>query len=500
MYKYIILLLLGAFVSSCDNFLTKETISDLPADGFPSNEKDAEGLVAGMYDAIQTTLETNYFYWGDYRSDAVERNRNNGDLNLFYNTLSPTHATSNWNNIYKVILSANISIKYLPSLNSGDAASKSYMLAEALTVRAWMYFYAVRVWGRVPLITEPYENKEGQQLYYPRADLDLIYTQIEKDLKQAISLFGVTAPSSCYRVSRGLASAILTDFYMWRKDYPNAISASDYFVNPATNTYAYADSKTWKQIFISPETSKENIFVLYWDYASDGEQDIVKQLGGGKQSNAQVKISRAVWNKFVNRKNWDVRFALSLDTLHLYNGVGTLEESSYDIINEEMGVADDYCTKWLELDPLTGEYSKIIASDANYQIPLYRYSGVMLLRAEAFARRNEGNDLSEAVSIVNQIRQRFSTEHNLTGGETQEELIDIIDEERLLELWCEGTRWFDLARRGDLKEVMDQVFINERGIPEGFGDEQYILWPIHQSAFSANPELVGDQNPGYVEG
>ena len=61
MYKYIILLLLGAFVSSCDNFLTKETISDLPADGFPSNEKDAEGLVAGMYDAIQTTLETTIF-------------------------------------------------------------------------------------------------------------------------------------------------------------------------------------------------------------------------------------------------------------------------------------------------------------------------------------------------------------------------------------------------------------------------------------------------------
>ena len=107
----------------------------------------------------------------------------------------------------------------------------------------------------------------------------------------------------------------------------------------------------------------------------------------------------------------------------------------------------------------------------------------MLLRAEAFARRNEGNDLSEAVSIVNQIRQRFSTEHNLTGGETQEELIDIIDEERLLELWCEGTRWFDLARRGDLKEVMDQVFINERGIPEGFGDEQYILWPNSSICF-----------------
>lgn len=500
MYKYIFLLLLSAFVSSCENFLTKETITDLPADGFPSNEKDAEGLITGMYDAIQDALETNYFYWGEYRSDAIERNRNNGDLNLFYNTLSPTHATSNWNSLYKIILSANVAIKYIPALNDGDEANKSSMLAEALTARAWMYFYAVRVWGRVPLITEPYENKEGQQLYYSRADLDLVYTQIENDLKQAVNLFGVTAPTSCYRISRGVASAILTDFYMWKKDYSNAILASDYFANTSTNPYAYANSDTWKQIFINPASSKENIFVLYWDYTSDGEQGIVKQIGGGQQSNAQVKISRTVWNKFVNRKEWDPRFALSLDTLHLYNGVGTLDENSYDMINDNMGIADDYCTKWLELDPLTGEYPKIVASDADYEIPFYRYSGIMLLRAEAYARRNEGNDLNEAISIINQIRQRFSTEHNLTGSETQTELIDIIDEERLLELWCEGTRWFDLARRGDLKEVMDQVFINERGIPEGFGDEQYILWPIHQSAFSANPELVGDQNPGYVEG
>lgn len=500
MYKYIILLFLGAFVSSCENFLTKETITDLPADGFPSNEKDAEGLITGMYDAIQDALETNYFYWGEYRSDAIERNRTNGDLNLFYNTLSPTHATSNWNSLYKVILSANVAIKYIPALNGGDEANKSSMLAEALTARAWMYFYAVRVWGRVPLITEPYENKEGQQLYYPRADLDLVYTQIENDLKQAINLFGVTAPTSCYRISRGVASAILTDFYMWKKDYSNAILASDYFANTSTNPYAYANYDTWKQIFINPVSSKENIFVLYWDYTSDGEQGIVKQIGGGQQSNAQVKISRTVWNKFVNRKEWDPRFALSLDTLHLYNGVGTLDENSYDMINENMGIADDYCTKWLELDPLTGEYPKIIASDADYEIPFYRYSGIMLLRAEAYVRRNEGNDLNEAISIINQIRQRFSAEHNLTGSETQTELIDIIDEERLLELWCEGARWFDLARRGNLKEIMDQVFINERGIPEGFGDEQYILWPIHQSAFSANPELVGDQNPGYVEG
>ena len=124
----------------------------------------------------------------------------------------------------------------------------------------------------------------------------------------------------------------------------------------------------------------------------------------------------------------------------------------------------------------------------------------MLLRAEALARRNEGNDLQNAISIVNDVRNRFEGAPLLSGNETQTDVINLIEEERILELWGEGTRWFDLVRTGRAKSVMDDVFINDRDIPEGFGDEQYILWPIHQSAFSANPELVGDQNPGYVEG
>ena len=417
---------------------------------------------------------------------------------MIYNTLSPTHATSNWNNLYKVILSANVAIKYLPSLSSGDEALKKQMLAEALTARAWMYFYAVRVWGRVPLITEPYENKEGQQLYYPRAELDLVYTQIENDLTQAISLFGVSEPTSCYRLSRGAASAILTDFYMWKKDYSNAILASEYFVNSSTNPYDYSDTNTWKNIFLSPTSSKENIYVLFWDYAGDQEQGIVKQLGGN--SNAQVKISRTVWNKFVARKDWDPRFAMSQDTVRFYNGVGTLDENSYDAINDGMELADDFCAKWMTLSPTDGTYIKLETTSTDVKVPLYRYTGVMLLRAEALARRNEGSDLQESVNIINDIRGRFDTNHNLSGTETQAELIDIIDEERLLELWGEGVRWFDLVRTGRAKQVMDEVFINERGIPEGFGEEWSILWPIHQTAFSANPELVGDQNPGYVEG
>lgn len=497
MYRLIFVLLLGGILTSCDNFLTRYSISDVPASSFPSSESDAQSIITGMYDAIQNALETNYFYWGDMRSDVIERNGTNGDIHLLFNTLSPSHATANWNNLYKVTLSANIVIKYIPNLE-GDENNKNRMLAEAYTARAWMYFYAVRVWGRVPLILEPYENKEGQKLYYPREDLSVIYGQIESDLKEAIRLFGIQKPVSCYEFSRGMASAVLTDFYMWINDYPKAIETSEFFINKSTNSYGYAKGNDWKNIFVDPKNSDENIYVLYWDYASDNTHEIIKQIGGGKSNNAQIKISKRVWDKFIQRKNWDKRFALSLDTVNYFElyDEKSLDESAYSSFAK---LETNYCAKWLTLDS-EGKYPRIDGTKADYKIPMYRYTGIMLLRAEALARRNEGNDLQNAISIVNDVRNRFEGAPLLSGNETQTDVINLIEEERILELWGEGTRWFDLVRTGRAKSVMDDVFINDRDIPEGFGDEQYILWPIHQSAFSANPELVGDQNPGYVEG
>jgi len=74
-------------------------------------------------------------------------------------------------------------------------------------------------------------------------------------------------------------------------------------------------------------------------------------------------------------------------------------------------------------------------------------------------------------------------------------------DERQLELFAEGKRWFDLVRTGRVLTVMDplikrrqqQLNISQTGFP----DARKILWPISRDALNKDPLLV--QNPPYSD-
>ena len=124
-----------------------------------------------------------------------------------------------------------------------------------------------------------------------------------------------------------------------------------------------------------------------------------------------------------------------------------------------------------------------------------RGADILLLKAEALAHNNQ---LSEAVTIVNEIRARVSLPA-LDGSKTgsQDAVLDAILNERRLELALEGQRLFDLIRFGKLMEVMNTIDQRDEGrirqtrpfVPD------HRLMPIPQTALDKNANLV--QNPGY---
>jgi hypothetical protein len=59
------------------------------------------------------------------------------------------------NGTYRVIANANLALDKIPGITPVDEALKKRKLAEAQFLRAWAYFYAVRLWGDVPLVTKP---------------------------------------------------------------------------------------------------------------------------------------------------------------------------------------------------------------------------------------------------------------------------------------------------------------------------------------------------------
>ena len=138
-----------------------------------------------------------------------------------------------------------------------------------------------------------------------------------------------------------------------------------------------------------------------------------------------------------------------------------------------------YCVKYK--DPAANPIS-----DANNNIPLMRYSEVLLLLAEAIGEN------AEAYGLINQVRSRVGMPNisSSTPGTFAQKLLH----ERRVELAYENHRWHDLLRFGVAIEVMNAFFAKEKGGAVTIGPDD-LLFPIPNFTLLNNPNLV--QNPGY---
>jgi starch-binding outer membrane protein, SusD/RagB family len=114
---------------------------------------------------------------------------------------------------------------------------------------------------------------------------------------------------------------------------------------------------------------------------------------------------------------------------------------------------------------------------------IFRLAEMILTQAEALVERNTTTDLVDAVTLINQIRNRAGI-GNYTGLVTQDALRDEVFLQRRLELALEGHYFFDLVRTGRASTLTNPVWNNNMA-----------LLPIPFRERNANPLL--EQNPGY---
>ena len=77
-------------------------------------------------------------------------------------------------------------------------------------------------------------------------------------------------------------------------------------------------------------------------------------------------------------------------------------------------------------------------------IPVVKGTEMRLIQAEARLVANDASSVTDAMNFINQVRQRHSLS-NLSAANIQEAWTHL-DRERLLTLWLEARRWFDLRR------------------------------------------------------
>lgn len=451
--------------TACNDFLDIKPKSDLTAESFWKTERDADVGVVSIYNAFSLAMSPGLWDWGELRADNFDYyEKDSPDQGeMINNNILIDNQAARWTTLYNVIGKANAAIKYIPEIDMTPSL-KNHYLAEAYAMRAWAYYYGIRIWGDVPLYLEPVEEI-SQGIYRPRTNKDyIIENLILADLEQAYYLIDKTN-STRIRMNVGTVCVLLMDVYAWLGNYEMVTKIKEERINlldvapddTETNKWLFLVqggsnfTQRWRALFI--ESSTETIpaevwFKVSYDMYGNGTNQAIRYFGSGSS-----------------------RLTVSDKLAGIY--------AANDLRSSAQWVATKRLTLkfWADGTVFSGTGTAISEND----LVIYRYADVVLLYAEALCQTGR---TAEAITELNKTRVRAgNAAFDVSSFATQDELLDAILDERQKEFVAEGKRWFDIVRTNRWQQHSTLT------------DPAKIVFPVHRDHLNQNPELT--QNEGY---
>jgi len=369
-----------------------------------------------------------------------------------------------WSGLYHQIFVCNLAIKGISNSEQITAPVKKQLLAELKFIRAFGYFYAVNLYGDVPLtLTEDYEFNNT----IARSPEQQVYQQIIADLSEAqanladdryVDASGATVPDRV-RPNKQVVTALLARVYLYMQDWKNAEEqASALIANPN-----YMLEPDLDRVFL--RTSKEAIwqFQPVSDLYSNTVDAIFLVVNNiNFAANGVLPVSTHLMQSFeagdLRATNWIGRYQTTITPLQSYN----------------------YAFKY----KVAALFSPAPATE--YPV-VFRLAEQYLIRAEARANQN---DFNGAAQDLYALRKRAGLGQVSTTDKNN--LLAAIERERRNELFCEwGHRWFDLKRTGRLNAVMTTITPGKGG---SWGSYKQ-FFPVPADDVAINPNI--GQTIGY---
>ncbi len=480
-----VLMTLIVVVSGCSDWLTLKPEDSLIKDEFWKTQEQVEAVLSSAYKDLRNTVQNN-IWWGDLRGNifTTGEKASNKEDKLKSFLILPENSICKWNSYYSVIGIANSVIHLSAEAVELDESFSEYemneILSEARFLRSLCYFYLVRTFKEVPLITKPYVTDE-QSFSVPKTTEEALFTFIESDLTEALKYAKETfdAKDAGNWMNRGRATkyaihALLADVYMWTGKYQKASESCDAILN--SGKYALLEGGRWFDIFATGNTN-EGIFEIQYDIA--------------------VNQTNFLWDYFFKNPHCNLSEVL-------------LEEmyESNDVRGENSTVNTDLIL-WKYVGLESGQDAEDRGSennsDANWII--YRLAEIYLIKAEALAELGE---YEQSQTFINAVRERAGASllelYNPEGDNDKTLFQDAILEERILELTGEGKNWFDIlriARRDNFarKEMLISMILqnvsasDQNIIRSKLSDTWAYYLPVYYKELEVNIELK--QNPYY---
>lgn len=517
--KKLILIFCSASVllfTSCNDWLLEPSPGVTKLDDFFTVGKTAIQVTNGAYVPLMWEFSSTYYpewFIGDVASDdALKGGQSVGDMADAYDFENFKTNSNNgflldfYRAQYQGISRCNLGLQQIPLMNTDsvmDTRVQKRLIGELKFLRAMYYFRLVRIFGGVPLTTEPINSSSDWK--QPRATAAAIYAQINSDLEGANaglwkkSEYAVT---DLGRATKGAAQAMLLKTNLYLKNYADAKRWGDSIM--LSNEYDlvpdYASNFT-----LEGENGKESVFEI--QYMNDPMSDY-GQGNGFTRGTFTVILTRSRSSKLGG--GW----GFNKPTQNLYNEyeagdprrdatILNPKDAEIETPAQEIYLGDRYLNrKYALLNPDNSVIKLDHATRGPINNKVIRYADVLLMYAEACC---ETNDLVGAKNALEKVRARARGNAAIlpafpygTYADNQADLRKAIRHERRVELAMEGHRWFDLCRWGVVKEVMDAYKTTET--PEAqshmatFIAGKHELFPIPSQEIDLNPM---EQNPNY---
>lgn len=522
-------------INSCqEDFLTEEPRDEIYADnlfqsydGFQAAVNSLRNLTRRIYSEPGTSTATVAFLqigtdmaWANYTFSHLYPFTRYG-TNV-QSTDSRLNRIFNW--LYDIVNSSNMvitraaedEINWQGGSQSQNEKNKNEVIALARFYRAWAYRHLTYLWGDVPLSTEEI-NGSNYSIYWPRAEKESIYTQMEEDL-----LFAEQHLPDNYNnpliLPNALAQHYLAELYLLlgenelaeQKAMAAATNANFSLVTQRYGVKANQPGVPFMDMFqdgnVLPTDGNTEVLWAHLSYP-----DVSTGRPGDSDPEGAMRMRRTYVNRYYYLTSDDIWAFLNyggrgIGRVTFTHWTSTLYEEGDDRYSEfavrkyylkeaggdtvftavdpEQNTKDRYWPSTRKWDWVANDEAK--AKDARQfgDLIYVRLAETYLLLSEA-AYKNGKPDV--AAEYINKIRMRANATP-ITAGDVD---MEFILEERARELLLEEERRHTLNRLGLLVERAKMYNPQSTDIAE-----HNVLMPLPQNFIDANQ---GDtpQNPGY---